>query len=567
MKKPLLAAALAIALATTTSGCAAMMKFMGDMTAAAITQKTANLSELSVRASYVTNLFPKDSGLVEAVDSGDTWQEGQNLLGVVLLKRQGVGMYELDGAIGYQDKPNGPIVPIPYVGKGAYQIALNGKDFAPKTIILRTAGGQEARLRVAPAKPITLKAINGKPAKGATLDLNKDVVLDLANPPGTAGTPIKVSIAIQAMGIHTMSAVGIFKAADRVTVPKEAFRNMLVSASHDVGAVGILKGANYLLVERYEQGLPAAGVGAAETLGQAWTWAPVTVTGDAPMNSSLQADGKLPGSTSEVGFMVFKPNAFYGPPLPMAKTVALGTLRARGKLYESKTYESKSYGYQTVTTTTTTITKQFPEVPDGHWNALLKDLETRLTASLKRVTNTALLPAERLAGSPTYKAMKEIAEQRDTRAGATSYIVKIRPGSRHVLPESLDTIDVSSTFPADRPISRIMRESKTDGLLSVTLDLQIATAKDSEKLVLIPRLSWVMYAEPNGYLAFPASYGQGFVEATDGVPFNAEALQKNPAEMSRVARLPELVNAFEASLKALRAKEQAAGYDAIWRGR
>ncbi|MNS07152.1 hypothetical protein D3C72_385880 [compost metagenome] len=567
MKKPLLAAALAIALATTTSGCAVMMKFIGDMTAAAITQKTANLSELSVRASYVTNLFPKDSGLVEAVDSGETWQEGQNLLGVVLLKRQGVGMYELDGAVGYQATPNGPIVPIPYVGKGAYQIALSAKDLAPKTIVLRTTGGQEARLVVAPAKPITLKAINGKPAKGATIDLGKDVVLDLANPAGTAGTPIKVSVAIQAMGIQTMSAVGIFKAADRITVPKEAFRNMLVSASHDVGAVGILKGANYLLVERYEHGLPAAAVGAAETLGQAWTWAPVTVTGDAPLNAKLEVQGKLPGSTSEVGFMAFKPNAFYGPPLPMAKTIALGTLRARGKLYESKTYESKSYGYQTVTTTTTTITKQFPEVPDGHWNALLKDLETRLGASLKRVSNTTMLPAERLASSPTYKAMKDISEERDTRAGATSYIVKIRPGSRHVLAESLDTIEVSSTFPADRALARVMRESKTDGLLSATLDLQIATAKDSDKLVLIPRLTYIIFGATNGYAAGPLSYATGFIEATDGVPFNAEALQKNPGEMSRVARLPELVNAFEASLKALRAKEQAAGYDAIWRGR
>ncbi|MNY56594.1 hypothetical protein D3C86_1926880 [compost metagenome] len=51
------------------------------------------------------------------------------------------------------------------------------------------------------------------------------------------------------------------------------------------------------------------------------------------------------------------------------------------------------------------------------------------------------------------------------------------------------------------------------------------------------------------------------------MPFNGDALRASPAEMSRVARLPELVSAFEASLKEMRKKEQAAGYDAIWKGR
>lgn len=566
MRKPLVAAALAIALIAT-PGCGILMKLIGNATAAAITQKTGNLSDLSVRVSYITNLYPRDSGLIEIEESGDLWQDGQNSIGVVLLKRQGVGMYELDGAIGYQEKPNGPIVPLAYMGKGAYAVRLDAKDLSPKTIVIRAANGQTAKFAVAPARPITIKAINGKAPKNATIDVSKDLVLDLANPAGTAGTPIKVSIASHAMGLRTMTAVGNFKAADRVVVPKEAFRNMQISASHDVGAIGIVKGDSYLVVERYTHALPASSVGAAEVLGQAWAWAPVTVTGDAPLNSFIDAQAKLPGSTSEVGYYVRKPAAFYAPPLPMAKNVAVGTLRARGKLYEKKTYESKSYGYQTVTTTTTTIIKQFPEVPDSHWNALLVDLESRLAASLKRAANSQLVGADRLAGSPTYKAMKEIVEKRDTQDGATAYVEKLRPGSRYVVAESLDTIEVSSTFAADRVLSRVMREGKVDGLLSATLDLQIATAKDSEKLVLIPRLSYVLYGPPNGYAVGPVTYGQGFVEATDGVPFNAEALQRDPAEMSRVARLSELLNAFEASLKALRAKEQAAGYDAIWRGR
>jgi hypothetical protein len=560
------AAALAIALVAT-PGCSMLMKFAGNAAAAAMTQKTGNLSDLSVRVMYTTNLFPKASGMIEAEDSGELWQDGQNMLGVILMKRQGVGMYELDGAVGYQEKPNGPIIPIPYMGKGAYYIGLGAKDTAPKTIVIRAANGQTARLAAAPAKPITIKAINGKAPKNAAIDLGKDVVLDLANPAGTLGSPIKVSIASQAMGIRTMTAVGNFKAADRVVVPKEAFRNLQISASHDVGAVGVLKGDSYLVVERYTQALPASACGAAEVLGQAWGWTPVTVSGDAPLNSKLEASAELPGASSKIAYYVFKPAAFYAPPLPVAKTVAVGTLRARGKLYEKKVYESKSYlPNNYVRTTTTTIVKQFPEVPDSHWNALLIDLENRLGASLKRVANTQLVSADRLAGSATYKAMKEIVEKRDTRDGATAYVEKLRPGSRYVVSESLDTIQVSSTFAADQVLARVMREGKVDGLLSATLDLQIATNQD-DKIVLIPRLSYVLYGPPNGYAVGPVTYAMGFVETAEGVPFNGEALQSDPGEMSRVARLSELVGAFEAALKAMRAKEQAAGYDAIWRGR
>ena len=84
-------------------------------------------------------------------------------------------------------------------------------------------------------------------------------------------------------------------------------------------------------------------------------------------------------------------------------------------------------------------------------------------------------------------------------------------------------------------------------------------------IVLVPRLTWSIYGPVNGYQGGPTCYGYGIVEAANGVPFNGEALQRDAAEMSRVARVDELVAALEASLKDLRAKEQTAGYEAIWK--
>lgn len=567
--KRLFVASLAAASLLMGTGCAAVYRFIGDMTAMAITQKTADLSQLSVNAGYITNLFPTSFELLETDYGAEYWREGQNMLGVNLFKRSGVGLYELDGAVGYQDA-QGRLIPMTYVGKGSYVAPLAKNDYAPKTIVLRSVNGQRASFRLAPAAPITIKAINGKPPSGATIDLSRDMVLDVAHAPGSLGTPVKIALIATALGQRSMTDIGIFKAAQRMVIPKAAFRNLSITASQDVGAVTLERGRSLLLLERFDQTITANGkVEAAQLLGKAWSWAPVNVVGDWKPNTAIDFSGEMAAQASPVRYSVYKPGAYYGPALLAGKTFSLGALRARGTLYKETRTESsrEAFGVRTITTTTTTLA--FPGLPDETWQGMLAQLERGLADRLKRAAGVQLVPMERLAASSTYQKMSAMEHIRAQRGGidkTTVYVEKPLRGSRFVFPESfLDALSaVSSTFPADRPISRVLAESRMDGLMVGTLDLQIATQKGTDKLVLVPRFSYAFYGPPNGYIAGPTSYGGGAIEMTDGVPFNAEELRRNPRALDAVVRMPDLLDAFERSVRELRMKEIAEGYDAIW---
>lgn len=567
--KRALVASLAAATLLMGTGCATVYRFIGDMTAQLITQKTADLSQLSVNAGYITNLFPTTFELTETDYGAEYWREGQNLLGVNLFKRSGVGLYELDGAVGYRDA-KGALIPMTYVGKGSYMVPLAKNDYAPKTIVLRSANGQTATFRVAPAPPITIKAINGKPPQDATIDLSRDMVLDVAHAPGSLGTPVKISMIATALGQRAMTDIGIFKAANRMVIPKAAFRNLSITASQDVGAVTLERGRSLLLLERYDQQVTADGrVEAAQLIGKAWSWAPVKVVGDWRPNTAIDFSGEMSAQASPVRYSVFKPSAYYAPALLGGKTFSLGALRARGTLYKSTKSESSSEAFGVRTTTTTTTTLQFPDLPDATWQGMLAQLERGLGDRLKRATGVQLVPMERLAASPTYKKMGAMEQVKANRAGIDKsevYVEKPLRGSRFVFPESFADVlsSVSSTFPADRPISRVLAESRMDGLMVGTLDLQIATQKGSDKLVLVPRFSYSFYGPPNGYVAGPTSFGGGTIEMRDGVPFSEAELRKNPRALDAVVRMNDLLDAFEKSLRELRMKEMAEGYDAIW---
>lgn len=567
MRQTLTALVLVAATATMT-GCGPLLRMIGDAAANAITQKTNDLGPVAARIYYTTNLFPKTFELLETDYGGDLWVEGNNALCVVLQKRQGIGMYEVDGGVGYQAGKGEPMV-MPYFGKGAYWATLAKSDLAAKSVMLRTSSGQSAKFQIAPAKPITIKAINGKAPANATIDLSKDLVLDLAHPPGALGTPIKVSLIATAVGQRSMVDVAVAKAAPRVVIPKAAFRNLQVTASHE-GAVNLERGRNLLLVERFDhQVVKSNTVGAVELIGRAWSWAPVNVVGDWRPNLALTHQGQMAAQAGAVAYRMHKPSAFYGPPLLPGKNIGLGSLRARGKMFEQTSSSSEHYSGNYVVTTTTTTTLAFPDLPDSYWQSMLSSLERGLNASLKRSSGISLQPVSRLASSPTYKALEEqsdISSGQNATYKSTVYVERTLKGSRHVFPASFVSMmgAVSSTFAADRPISRMLSESKLDGILTGTLDVQIATQKGTDKLVLVPRFTFSIYGPPNGYMIGPTGYVDGTIETADGVPFNSQVLEANPDELERVVRLPDLLAAFEKSLQELRAKEKAEGYDAIW---
>ncbi len=553
----LLTAVLSAATLSTT-GCGVLMRFIGDRVADAITQKTGNLQDVAAKVEFTTNLYPADAQTYETQAVEKDWKAGANLITVVFQKRAGIGMWEIDGTV-VAKKAGGQPVPLTYFGKGSYFLFLPPNDKAPRTIEVRSATGQVASFLVKPAAPVKLKAVNGK-AANAAVDLTKDLVIDLEDVgPGK----LKVMLAATTLGIRTMTDVAIARPAKHIVVPAAAFKHMGVTASA-AGFVGVDAGANYVVVERYEGSSVAApgAAGAAFTIGKSWSHQPVTVTGDVKNAVAMQIEGEVPNPRGSLIYAVHKPQAFYGPPLHRARSIALGSLELRGVLFKQTSSSSQRYGYDnTIITTTTTTTYAFPKVAPVAWDRLLEDAAGDLGAVFKGLGgNAVIVPPEKVLAAPTYKLLDVATEHVSDTLVEKSYR-KTRPLFPVIGSNAFAA--VSSTFALDRPFVRVLREAGADALLATSIDLQIGTKQGTEKIVLVPRLKFSLIGGANGYAVGPTTYATGWVAAHDGVAFSKAELEDIGA-LRRIARLDDLMAGLKGALMKVREEEKKAGYDAIW---
>ncbi|MGV3523819.1 MAG: hypothetical protein ACO1RX_06310 [Candidatus Sericytochromatia bacterium] len=544
-------------------GCAEMMKAMGDATATLMTEKTQSIRNASLQASYTTNLFPRETQETGIQYFGEAWQEGKNALSLMFFKNKGVGFYALDGgSIGYRNAgTQEPFKPLPYIAYGAYIATLEGNDTAPKEIQIQSPQGENMQFTVTPAPPVKIKSVNGK-ATGAQVDLSKDLVLELDNPTQGNNSMLRVSLLSTVLGVKTFVDVAIVKPASRVVIPAAAFQHLSVTSSAQ-GFVALDQGSNFIRVERYQvrgsESLKNRAVAAFQNLGLAWSTVPVTVSGNVRDQSYIQLDGTLPvGKDKPMRYQVYSQNAFYSRPLRSGKNFGVSSLHLEGTLYEKKTTTSESTMGDYKVITTTTVTKQFPQLSDAIWDQVLQSFHSELSALLKKDYGISMTPTEKLIQSPTYAEFEEASEENTYRFIKRSY-----KNTKYLLARSLGKIieSASSTFASDRPPSRLMKETGTDGLISLNLNLQIATDKD-DHLILIPNLNYRIDAPPHGYVVGPTSYVQGWVEGT-GTPFTANDL-KTGAGISRIIQQKELLAALQKSWKELESRQREAGYHAIW---
>lgn len=543
--------AIAAIIALSTTGCGSIMRFIGDKTADMITQPTSTLADTAVTASFTRNLYPVDANTVESTGV-DGWSAGKSWVLVTLLKRHGVGMHQLDGSVVVRKAAGGPEEPLPYLGKGAYGMVLPEGDTAARRIELRPAGGGVATYTVQPTSPVRIKAVNGQKA-GATVDLTRDLVVDLTDA-GAPNTRLKVALCSTVLGVRTFTDVAVCKPSTHLVIPAAAFRHMAVSASME-NFVKVDPGANYVLVERYQVAGPKPkGVGASQVLGRSWATSPVTVTGDVGNATGLTAQGELANPHGKLHYSFYVPPAFTGRAARRYSKIALGSLAVRGQLFKQTSSAETSYGYNAIVTTTTTTTLAFPAVKTSSWDNLLEEVHGDLGGAFGAPLVSAL-------NSPSY------AQLQDAPSEASSVFVdrayKGAPQQAFATDPAKLLADVSSTFASDRPFCRVLGETGADALAAVTLNVQIATRKDSDKLVLIPGLNVIMMGPPNGYTVGPTMYLAGSITAEDGVPIPARGLD-NPGALAGVVREADLMSGLQQALGALKKQEHAARYDAIW---
>jgi hypothetical protein len=175
-------------------------------------------------------------------------------------------------------------------------------------------------------------------------------------------------------------------------------------------------------------------------------------------------------SRFEFDYNFHKPNAFYGPPFSSVKKFALTSLSVRGTLRKQIVNKSSSTIGNTTTTTTTTKTWQFPQLSNAFWDQLLENIHSDITSLLKDRYGIGLIPVELVVRAPTYAELQPISDE-----NTTVEIERTYKGTKSLIPTSFSALvgAISSTFASDRPDSRLMNELEVDGLISITLDLDL----------------------------------------------------------------------------------------------
>lgn len=519
---------------------------VGKMVAGMMTGKTADLKEVSMQIRFIRNLYPPETKTTEVDYLGEAWVAGKNIVGLNNFKRSGIGMYELDAAVTINGKP------LPYYTNGAYGDFVN--DLKPYNIEILTTSGQKASFTVKPIEEVKIKSVNNGSNE---INVEEDFTIEFDVDSGTKNKEMKVSLLMDVMGTRSWVEVAHFKEQKSITFPKEVFRHLPGLEPNF--------GDTYLLVERYKVEPTVRGVvGAAQVISQSWDCVPIKLTGDIEDKvNGISAVGDLENDQGKMNYDISKPNAFLGKPFERAKKFALVSLTVRAtklKQSRSKTSSNTAYygSYKVTTTTTTTTTRKFPKLPEEFWDQLIENIYTDVMGTLRKYHNIELIPMEQVLNAPSYGELEAIDDEVTEVEVSKSY-----KGTKNLIPTTLGAIisSVSSTFASDRPDARLIEELGVDGLIAVTVDLEMPW----ESFSLSPRMSIRISGPPHGYMHGPTVFAQGVVSG-NGIEFD-EAKGEEGLTMDildKVIRREQLIAALDAGLSELKMKETEYNYNTIW---
>lgn len=527
-------------------------QMLGKIVAEGMTDTTNSLKGIACTFSYVNNLYPKQTKTTSIDYFGNQWLEGDNAVIVSMLKKQGIGLYKINGKVTIDDED------IPYLANGSYVGFYEPSDLKAKKIILKTSTGEEASVTIDAPKPFNLLTVNGK-KDDAEADLNSDLTLEFDDFKNLEkDEKIKVSFLMDVLGVREFIDIGIFKPAKKIKIPAAAFKNLSVVASAS-GVAELKAGSNYIKVERFKvKKERIAGLAASQAISMSWSTKPVELKGSSTQNINIEVKGNI-GDKSKEDYMTYsfnKPNAFYGKPFSKAKKLAIYSLSVRGLLKNVQTNTSTSTVGNIQTTTTTTTTRQFPKLPDAYWDQLLNNSYKDLEKVLKEM-NIELVSVDKVLKAKEYSFIEEIEEE-----NSEQNIVKKYKNTKALMPTSITGLlgNISSTFANDRPEVRLMDELGVDGLVGLSIDLFID--KNSEFIKLIPTMSIRVIGGSNGYAVGPVTYTNGHISGA-GVPFSQKEFSDINA-LNRITRKDDMMKLLSKGIKELAKKEKEMGYEAIW---
>jgi hypothetical protein len=560
---------LAIALLAVFSAHSAHADFKAKMLAklakamAPAAPSTASLSDVSLTVVMESNLAPTELGTIsQSFIPG--WKTGGDGLVLMFSQKKGTGFLKIDGTVSVDGAP------AEYLTIGNYTVVTEASP-APRNVEILTRTGEKASFTVAPSKAqIKLLSVNGK-KKDIEVDLNKDVVLELEGTSVPPNALVKISLAINQLGIKSLYEVCYVRFAPKLTIPAAAFRNINIVPGASA-AFSYKKSFLAVGLESMENATNVSGAFPAVQYTSQYTDGKfVEVDKEPELNLGIAAKGKETPKAGEVEYDFFKPNAFRSRPAGQIRKIGLlsfgitGTTIVEHSVIVEEKNENKE-GLQVSKTETIT----FPMQSNATWDAVLAKLYPEIQAILQAELNAQMLPVDAITKAASYKVFENYAvADRNTREG---FSLNYR-GTKFLTP-----IPVTESFGVNAANERILRETGADALMTLTLNLE--AQRDGDFGVMVPKLTCELVGKING-VNTNTKFFSGTVTGK-GVPSENIGLivrrtdQKDPkvfnnpgtisaAELEKIVRQSDLLAAFRKGLKELMDKEKAnTDYAKVW---
>lgn len=537
---------------------------IGDMAGNMMTSKADRLDNIAPTISTVSGVYDLRTGTSETKYYPEGTCEGDYAISVSLFKNEGAGLLKLKGDVSCDGEP------MEYIGLGSYMKFFPESFTEPKKITIRPEVGEAAELVVKPVPEIEILSINGDKIL-PILDLDEDITIEFTNPPGSENTTVYVGLMTDIMGVRAVNNFADFPATkNKVTIPKEALSNTEINGK--LGAGNFNKGANFLVLERQlktensklgpEQ--KKAALPSATLISRAYSSWPVILKGkqDEGIITHLNFSGKF--SEDKIGFEVYKPNARTGIPFSRGSKFGLASLTLNGRLYH-KSVKSSSSSWDvgntryTQTTTITTIL-QFPQLDDEYWDNMLQALYEQVTKLFHDNFNITFVDVEKVTSAPQYETLFT-----DEPVNTYTKISRTYKDTKRSDPKGLREMfsKLSSNQTTETPMNLLMRTADVDGLLSMNINLDIGADKQKH-VILIPSINFTIIGRDEAKNDRNGTYAQGTIQFRNGIPFNEDAVRKDPNSLVRVCNVSQMTVCLAYMLTELQKKEVAMGFDKIW---
>ena len=507
---------------------------------------TADLNSVVPNTYLMTNLCPAEVGTADMAFY-EGWKPGGNAVVVMFTTKNSFGLNKLDGEV----KVNGKVAD--YVGTGVY-IAFGSDNSTKKDIEITTSSGDRSTFSMEPPKhSIKLKSINGL-TDNISVDLTKDVVLDIENPPGSEDTQILVKLVAKTVGIKSFYEVGYFNTANKLVIPAAAFRNLNMSPGNK-SFMSIKE--SFLMVERsyVDDARNVSGKYPEVKFANIYNDGKfIKVTGEPELSIGFTLEGESNLSVGKVGYSVVKPNAFLSRCLGQINTIGVKSFAIRGTTYVSETKTENSTGSNgSLQKTHTTLSAQFPQMENEVWDKALKDFYAGTIPLLNAELNASTAPVEAVTSTNGYKDISAYTKDEENTSVQFSRTYETTKMFSAFLP-------ISDGFGINNADSRIMEESKTNALLTVTIDLQLSI--EGSSTIMKPLLGLTLQGEQNGF----AAATKYFTVNITGAGYKLKKNQKiTPDVLQQILQRDDLLMVLKGALSKLKQKEaEVKDYATLW---